>query len=450
MSLLDRTLYRALVDLIASSMPSRFSNRPSHPDFIAAPLQVDGAEFISTSDVTAFYEYVDHDVLAMELEAQSGEALAIDALAGLLYELMGRRVGIPQIHASSDVLGDTYIDVVRRRLHRAGHAVFSYSDDFRIATRTLAAAKSSLEMTAREARSLGLVLNESKTFTYGRARYAESLEAFTRAEAELFEEEDIEEFVLIRSGHYDLIDEAVSDAAEDSKTFGTVPEDDAIAAVGEPATTHSLSGPTAAQMRAANRALQKWLEEHETSGDSNSQQIAITESLLAVSLPTLGAAGDVSGLPHLSAVLRQAPALTPNVVAYLTRLSRHGLEERRKIRLALDELVSEDSFSTWQQIWLAEAAGSIRRAKREYAHYGWLRGCLKHADPALRAAAASAVARLRLAKAAELRPLLDGIGPAWRTLLLWAIAVMDTDAAEAAADDKIERILVEEVRNAAG
>jgi hypothetical protein len=449
MPLIDRVLYRALVDLISTSMPAYLSSRRAHADFASAPLSVDGTEFVSTSDITAFYEYVDHDVLATELEAQSGEALAVDALTALLLNLMGRRIGIPQIHAASDVLGDTYIDVVRRRLHRAGFAVFSYSDDFRIATDSLASAKSALEMTAREARSLGLTLNEGKTRTYGRSKYAESLEAFRRAEGELFEETDIDEFVSIRSGHYDLIDEAAEDADEDVKSFGSIPEDDAIASTSERTASSALVEPTQAQAGAAGRALAKWVEEHDGQGDPTSRQIATTESLLAVSLPVLGAAGDASGLLHISAVLRQAPSLTPNVAAYLTRLGRHGVVERRSIRQTLDELVSEDSFSTWQRIWLAEAAGRIRRAKRGYKHYDWLRECLAHQEPALRAAAAVALARLRLASAGELQALLDGVGPAWRTLVLWAIAIVDPDVAEAAAEDKIERILVEEIRGAA-
>ncbi len=449
LSLIDRVLYRALVDLIAASMPAYLSNRSPHADFVSAPLAVDGTEFVSTSDVAAFYEYVDHDVLATELEAQSGEALAIDALIALLFDLMGRRVGIPQIHAASDVLGDTYIDVVRRRLYRSGFAVFTYSDDFRIATDSLASAKSALEMMAREARSLGLTLNESKTFTYRLAKYTESLEAFAKAEAQLFEETDVDEFVLIRSGHYELIDEAATEAAEDAKSFGSTPEDDAISTDSEPTSSSAHVEPTPAQAGAASRALAKWVEEHDGQGDSTSQQTATTESLLAVSLPLLGAAGDTSGLEHISAVLRQAPALTPNVAAYLTRLARHGLTERRLIRQTLDELVSEHSFSTWQQMWLAEAAGSVRRAKRRYGHYEWLKECLQDHDPALRAVAASALARLGLASADELRALLDGVGPAWRTLVLWAVAIVDVDVAEAAAEDKIERILVEEVRGAA-
>jgi hypothetical protein len=34
-----------------------------------------------------------------------------------------RRVGLPQVHSASDVLGDTYIDPVRRRMLRK-HADF--------------------------------------------------------------------------------------------------------------------------------------------------------------------------------------------------------------------------------------------------------------------------------------------------------------------------------------
>jgi len=79
------------------------------------------------------------------------------------------------VHTASDILGDTYIDPVRRRMLIRGYATFTYSDDFRIASQTLGAARAAVEACAEEVRGLGLVLNDRKTYTYGTRKYRESL-----------------------------------------------------------------------------------------------------------------------------------------------------------------------------------------------------------------------------------------------------------------------------------
>ena len=132
MTLEDRVLYRALVGLISGALPERLSSRVPIEQFRNAPLDVPDTEYISKTDVTSYFEFVDHDLLCAELIAQTGEELAADALADLLASVLGRRVGLPQVHPASDVLGDTYIDRVRRRLLRRGHAVFTYSADERV------------------------------------------------------------------------------------------------------------------------------------------------------------------------------------------------------------------------------------------------------------------------------------------------------------------------------
>lgn len=123
MTLRDKVLFRALVDLIAASLPAHLVTRAPHEEFKRSPLKMPEVRYVSKTDVASYYEYVDHDRLADELEAQTGEALAIAALMDLLLRVMGRRVGLPQVHRSSDILGDTYIDPVRRRMRRAGYQV---------------------------------------------------------------------------------------------------------------------------------------------------------------------------------------------------------------------------------------------------------------------------------------------------------------------------------------
>ncbi len=54
--------------------------------FWNAPLDVPDAKYISKTDVTSYYEFVDHDLLSAELIAQTGEELAADVLADLLVQ----------------------------------------------------------------------------------------------------------------------------------------------------------------------------------------------------------------------------------------------------------------------------------------------------------------------------------------------------------------------------
>jgi hypothetical protein len=168
----DRVLFRALVETLLPALPEVLQSRRPAEAFRRASLRVDGAQYVTKTDVTAYYEYVDHGILMDELTAQTGEEPLVEALRDLLHRFMGRRIGLPQVSRMSDVLGDTYIDIVRRRLVRRGFAAFTYSDDFRIATTSLGGARAAVEACAQEVRRLGLVLNERKTYTYGRDHYA--------------------------------------------------------------------------------------------------------------------------------------------------------------------------------------------------------------------------------------------------------------------------------------
>ena len=443
-SVADRVLYRALVSLIAENLPAYLVVRPAIADFYTAPLALDGARYISKTDVTAYYEFVDHELLEIELLAQTGEAPAIRALIDLLGKVMGRRVGIPQVHKSSDILGDTYIDPVRRRMIRAGYDVFTYSDDFRIASKTLAGARGALEACATEVRGLGLVLNESKTFTYGVDKYRASLTAFDVAERKLFEGEAAGLSMLQEDGYADSEPEERAAGADtgggEPPRLGAADEDDAVA------DNQDHEGPTTSISDqslgdAAKRAWALWIEDYDTGDSQKHHEASITQSLFGKALPFLGSAGELQPLEHLSWILRREPALTPAIAKYLINLGATGQSARTSVRRALDELVAEPSFSMWQQMWLAEVAGGIVRSKNRPL-YDWLRSCVESAHPPLAATASAAIGRLRIQEPELLARALDRVGPVWRDLVMWGLAALDADKAEEFADDKLDRILI--------
>jgi Reverse transcriptase (RNA-dependent DNA polymerase) len=447
MTLADRVLYRALVELIGQALPENLRHRQPIADFRQAPLDVPDVGYISKTDVTAYYEFVDHDRLTDELIAQTGEEPAVDVLTHLLGKVMKRRVGLPQVHTASDVLGDTYIDPVRRRMRRRGYATFTYSDDFRIASPTLGAARAAVEACAEEVRDLGLVLNDRKTYTYGRRKYRKSLTSFADAERRLFADgnsdagDDSEDpFNLgFLDSDYGNADEPVA-----APTLGAEPLDQGIDEDGALSRDVRTSGDLdERRVIAARRAWQLWLEEDESDETQAGQQASITQSLLGRALATLGTVGNEGPAEHLNDLLRYEPALAPQLTAYMTEYADSGRRARSQLRSALDDVVHADIFSPWQGMWLAQAAGAILRTPTLHPYEEWLNQSVAESrHDGLVATAAAALGRLGRGDADIVASAIDRVSPTWRRLVFWGLIGLDRQKAQDMANDKIDRLLL--------
>lgn len=438
LTLEDRVLYRALVEGLLPSLPETIRSRQSAQDFRRAPLEVPEVQYVTKTDVTAYYEYVDHEILMEELVAQTGEEPLVTTLGDLLRRVMGRRVGLPQVSRMSDVLGDAYVDIARRRMIRRGYATFTYSDDFRIATPSLGTARAALEACAREVRDLGLVLNERKTWTYGSEHYMQSLSAFRDAELQLFDSRDA--FLLDDYVDEDgsLLDGETSLLSTDP-IGGEVEERDVIL---ELDVEDSCPDPDAAQVRAAERAWELWLDEDETEAAQSGMGAAITQSLLGHALPVLGAAGNRAPLENLGHLMRFEPALTPQVCSYLISFGRQGRAAKRLVRDALDDLVQQDLLSGWQSVWIAYTAGTLRGTSHERPHVAWLHEAVSNDTGAHAGHAALSLARLGHGTADELAPAVDRVAAAWRSLVFLALCQAHPTLAEQVADTELDRILL--------
>ncbi|MEU7779189.1 RNA-directed DNA polymerase [Micromonospora parva] len=194
--LAERVTYRALTDLLMSEAKYEGGRSPeAHAEFSYAPLahaltrgrrpdapkeqqwpHSAAVQYVVRADVAAFYDYIDHDILARELLLRAADHAAITCLLELLFEVQGRRYGLPQLLEPSDRLSDLYAARILRALRRKQWAAWRYNDDFRIATDTFEDVKRSLDDLAAAARDNGLVLNESKTRTPSFATYWEDNE----------------------------------------------------------------------------------------------------------------------------------------------------------------------------------------------------------------------------------------------------------------------------------
>ena len=128
----DRFAYRALVNVVVSRLPVA-PGRGDYDEFADHPLTVEGCNYVLKADIAAYYQYIDHERLIDEVVAQTGDDLAITAAVELLQGGTGRQFGVPQMSDPSDVLGDLYVDPVRRSLVRSGYEAVRYADDFRVA-----------------------------------------------------------------------------------------------------------------------------------------------------------------------------------------------------------------------------------------------------------------------------------------------------------------------------
>lgn len=453
-------LYRALVELIKKSLPEHLSSRPPIAQFKRAPLGAKGATHISKTDVTAYYQYIDHELLADELIAQTGEEPAVDALIGLLRALMGRGMGIPQIHPVSDVLGDTYLDPVRRSLLREGLAVWRYADDFRIASASLGQARRALESCAAAVRERGLVLNERKTLTYRRKTYEDSLDRFRRAEQELFSNDDDNgddgddggDLALLDDSYADGDDDDTPDGHDGPTTLGAAPldaavDDDEVTAghddVEDPEAPGSALDTALAVRRteAARRAWHLWIEEEEDEQQQSTESAAITQSLVGRALPALGAAGDNEPLKNLSQLLRYEPALTPQIAAYLTRYAATSATANRFAARALGRVARNDLISPWQTLWLAHSAGLLNPARGDDLAE-WLIELVHDGRDALAATAGAALGKRNEGDPAALARRLEHIAPEWRSLLLYGLGLLDPALADDTSDTDLDRLLL--------
>ena len=465
LALQDRVLYRALVELIKKSLPEHLSSRPPMAEFKRAPLGAEGATYISKTDVTAYYQYIDHELLADELIAQTGEEPAVDALVGLLRVLMGRGMGIPQIHPVSDVLGDTYLDPVRRSLLREGLSVWRYADDFRIASASLGEARRALETCAAAVRERGLVLNERKTLTYRKMTYEDSLNRFRRAEQELFsgsgsgsgsdDDGGDDDLALLDDSYADADDDSQDDTPDEQDgptSLGAAPLDAAVdddEATAGPDDAEDPEAPgsgldtalAARRLEAARRAWRLWIEEEEDEQQQSTESAAITQSLVGRALPALGAAGDNEPLENLSQLLRYEPALTPQIAAYLTRYAATSATANRAAALALGRVARSDLVSPWQALWLAHTAGLLRPAEGEDLA-GWLTELVHDGRDALAATAGAALGRRGEGDPAALARRLEHIAREWRSLLLYGLGLLAPALADDTSDTDLDRLLL--------
>ena len=336
----DRIIYRALVELLSAEDAPLDRSAKRYLEFINGPYtysqnvlpdeatrstklfaQIFASPFkyVVAADITAFYQYVDHTILASELISRGRDNDVVTALLQLLQEVQGKRYGLPQLLEASDYLSEVYIDRVERSMLRGGYFVWRYNDDFRIGSPTYGDALTAIEALAGAARDNGLVLSEHKTVTFGYTKYVvDQLGLQISADQTVISPDEVEDIV----GDY-------------TEEFGSEDLDRASDLI--------LSAQPGAEEPAVDLK------------ETNTQQIRH----LRRALGALASSNRPDALSNVKLLIDFVPSLTPTVARYCAMVA-HASEEAKGLALAtMDSILIGSSLNEWQRTWMVHLVSDL-------------------------------------------------------------------------------------------
>jgi hypothetical protein len=333
--LYERVLYRAVVQSIATDLVPRERGPAAYAEFQGEPLAHEGAEYVVMTDLANYYASIDIDRLSRELLRRTGQWAQVEWLRHFWTVTSDGFGGIPQMSPTSDIVADTYADLLHRALLRKGLAVWRFADDFRMACPTYGDCVTALEILDELARGLGLTVNERKTLTPSRDKYREIIDGPQRR-LELINEAVREELTQV-----DLYD--WSDVS---------PEQAEVLVEG------------------AKRVIDIWSAEADQTASLDAQ--AITQ-VLPQTLLILGASQSERALGAVPDLLRYEPQLTPVVCRYLRLLGPH---QKASVASVVGYSISTLTLTKWQRIWLLYVTeGLVLSADRSWDAWllNWMR-----------------------------------------------------------------------------
>lgn len=386
--------YRALTNRLGTQLEMQTRSGGAWTAFNKAPVEK-GGRYVVSADIASCYQMIDHGLLAEELIVQSGDADTVGRLIGLLEAVQGRKYGLPQQSVASDLLAEIYLASLERRVLRKSVDVIRYNDDFRINCDTWSEVVRAIEVLSEEARSLGLVLNDSKVLTYKAKTYAERLD------------------------HAELLRVEIAEDAALDLTFMLATYDDIQIVDPERADVEHL---------AAVRVLERWksVAGRGSIADGRRAEHAALLQLVPLALRELSKSRDDApgAIGICMQLLRFEQTMTPAVCEFL--LSRN---DEDALLSSFDKLLKDDVYLTgWQAWWIqqplarttfATGTGSMRRRN-------WLKAQFEDArrSPILRANAAKTLARHKLVSADDLLRVYDRSSPIERPIIVEAIALL--------------------------
>lgn len=303
-----RVIYRAVVERLSEELVARDPN--GFETFQKKPV-TSRCPYVVVTDLSNYYATIEVDRLILALLGMTGAWEELDWLGRFLKNLAGGAMGIPQGCRTSDLLADTYAELLADNLRRRGVMTWRFADDFRLGCTSRQDAIMALEIFDEETRKMGLYVNERKTALLELTDYEESL---TRKAAGLTEAwKEARKNLTIRDIYSDMV-------------------------IAEP-TEQDVA------VQAAKNELAEWSINHLFWSNPPEARIDLT-----VILAVLGQSAEVSALPELPSILDAHPESGRSVSTYLRQLSG---TQRVPALDALKKCLG-GATTTWQNLWLID------------------------------------------------------------------------------------------------
>jgi hypothetical protein len=142
------------------------------------------SDFVLRTDISRFYETVDHSFLSVVVAHHLGLRGAFPiALEAFLDAVMGSNSGLPQGPSGSDVLASAYLLDIDREISRLGWPIVRYSDDILVGASSFQEARGRLRNLEGLLRERGLSLSSDKSRIFRRETYLATIDSDPDASA---------------------------------------------------------------------------------------------------------------------------------------------------------------------------------------------------------------------------------------------------------------------------
>jgi hypothetical protein len=322
---LIRHLKSEVVPGLVNWSPRGEERRRAEGNLVQGPV-----EYVLMTDVAAFYEYVDHDLLTDEMLDLTADEPAVMALAELLASLANKPRGLPQGPVSVGDLADIYLSMVDRRLVRDGYRLVRFTDDYRIAAESWLEAQRAQVRLETYLRDVGLVINAGKT----RSPRSELYVSWETANRPEWAQEVA-----------DAVTAASPDTGEsDEDGWIDVTEYSEIGFLPDGLDRESLLPQVEHDLAMVMGKPDFW-------GTSSNQGAS---RRLKLALPVLGKLGSLAPLEYLPKLIRSFPHLAMEVSLYLRDVV-DGESSSEVLEALADTLESEGFLFDWQLGWFLHA-----------------------------------------------------------------------------------------------
>ena len=361
LSFSDRLSYEAMGDWIShqldSALPAgvlwpRRRGETATRQFLAVHEKFK-TPYVVKTDISAFYEVVDHGILAVFLARYLGLSTPrVHALQNFLDAVMGSQLGLPQGPPASDLFASAFLLPVDLSIAAEGWNYVRYADDYMIGATSLADARRKLETIEQLLHGVGLRLSDEKTMIMKRSTFSSSMTKPPRKVEQIRSRVRRRlETSLLQADDSDFIEEELTRLGVDDQTLwdllyhGTTTMEEVLESIRdrlEPTIAEAyaqLLSETARDLRAGK----------------STDDLQFSEKTAIEALTFVAAGGIAVDQEVLEIILQWFPRAAPNLAVYLQEIGRtDGAYAGSFCRRA----IARPSHSDWTLAWLVHVLES--------------------------------------------------------------------------------------------